>query len=101
MGDSASPVERREKLITWGVRVFAGKRRVRFEYGNGFPAPVRLAELRFDGSHSRPGHGTVSVVVDLATNTAELMLVGGQATSLPLPLGARALTVAGRWVSNG
>lgn len=89
-----SPVERREKLITWGVRVFVGKRGVRFEYGKGFPARVRLAELHFDGSHSRPGHGTVSVVVDPATNTAELMLDDGQVTALPLPLGARALTLA-------
>ncbi|MEU1782550.1 hypothetical protein ABZ545_24145 [Streptomyces abikoensis] len=92
--DSASPVERREKLVTWGVRGFVGKRGLRFEYGKDFPAPVRLAELRFDGSHSRPGPGTVSVVVDPATNTAELMLDGEQVTALPLPSGARALTLA-------
>ncbi|MGX9228625.1 recombinase family protein [Streptomyces albus] len=46
--DSSTREERREKLLTWGVRVFAGPSGVRFEYGEHFPAaPLQVAQVGF------------------------------------------------------
>ncbi|GGR07442.1 hypothetical protein GCM10010219_09460 [Streptomyces netropsis] len=86
--------ERREKLLAWGVKVYAGTRGLRFEYGKGFPAQVQLSELRFDGSHAEAGPGTVSVVIDPGAWTAELMTHEGEVTAFPLPGGTQAVALA-------
>ncbi|MFE5869809.1 recombinase family protein [Streptomyces roseifaciens] len=41
--ESATREQRREKLISWGVKVFAGADGIRFEYGDNFPqGPIRI-----------------------------------------------------------
>ncbi|MFB7273257.1 recombinase family protein [Streptomyces sp. NPDC056244] len=92
--DTATVVDRREKLISWGVKVYVSTGGVRFEYGEEFPAPVQMTGLRFDGSRRPPAPGTVSVVVDSDARKAELVTHGGQVTTFPLPMGAQALTLA-------
>ncbi|WP_372404544.1 recombinase family protein [Streptomyces luteireticuli] len=92
--DASTPEERREKLLLWGVKVYAGTGGVRFEYGDNFPTTVRVTELRFDGSHARPGRNAVSIVLDLEARVAELMTHTGQVTTLPLPLGTQAIALA-------
>ncbi|AJC54934.1 integrase [Streptomyces sp. 769] len=92
--DASTVVERREKLISWGVKVYVTTGAVRFEYGKEFPARVQMTELRFDGSRGRPAPGTVSVVVDADARTAEVVTHGGQVTTFPLAVGARAVTLA-------
>ncbi|MFE7980380.1 hypothetical protein [Streptomyces shenzhenensis] len=91
---AATVVERREKLITWGVKVYVSTGGVRFEYGEEFPASVQMTGLRFDGARRPPTPGTVSVVVDFDAGKAELVTYGGQAATLPLPLGTQALALA-------
>ncbi len=78
----------------WGVKVHAGTRGLRFEYGEDFPVRVQLGEMRFDGSHARPGPGTVSVVMDPDTWSAELMTHEGEVTRFPLPGGTQELALA-------
>ncbi|MFF4601610.1 recombinase family protein [Streptomyces sp. NPDC001339] len=49
--DSAPRNERREKLISWGVKVYASAQGIRFEYGDGFPSAPLIV------TRSVPGHG--------------------------------------------
>ncbi|MFD4941960.1 hypothetical protein ACFVYE_07135 [Streptomyces sp. NPDC058239] len=92
--DAAEPVERREKLISWGAKVYVGVSGVRFEYGDVFPAPVQMTELRFDGSHGRPAPDTVSVVIASDGRTAELKTYAGEVATFPLDTGTRAVALA-------
>lgn len=92
--DAATPAERREKLISWGVKVYVGLRGVRFDYGDSFPGAVRMTELRFDGSHGKPTRNTVSVAIDHDRRLAELKTHGGEFATFPLDTGARAVALA-------
>ncbi|WP_246430652.1 hypothetical protein [Streptomyces rectiverticillatus] len=76
--DTSTEVERREKLISWGVEVYVTTAGIRFECGEGFPATVQMAELRFDAD----------------ARTAELVTHGGGVTTFPLPMGARGVALA-------
>ncbi|MET8184118.1 hypothetical protein [Streptomyces sp. NPDC005336] len=92
--DAVTVVERREKLISWGVKVYVSTGGVRFEYGEEFPASVQMTGLRFDGARRQPTPGTVSVVVDYDAGKAELVTYAGQVATFPLPVGTQALTLA-------
>ncbi len=87
--DNATRDERREKLIMWGVKVFAGEDGVRFEYGDGFPARPFVSSIGF---HSDPPPADVVQVVDLTTKTIDVTDTRtGEVTTIPL--------LWGDWVS--
>ncbi|MFE0171535.1 recombinase family protein [Streptomyces sp. NPDC059002] len=91
--DASTPDERREKLISWGVKVFARPSGIRFEYGDNFPAPLMLTHLTY-GERAPLDDGDVSFWIDLEAGTAEATFPDGTVTSIPLPEGTQALSLA-------
>ncbi|MFD3514276.1 recombinase family protein [Streptomyces sp. NPDC058657] len=88
----ATREERREKLISWGVKVYAGKSGVRFEYGENFPAKPFLSSIGFSGE---PPAADVAQVIDLESKTIRVTNNRtGEVTTLPLPWGDRVTLAA-------
>ncbi|MFI5703754.1 recombinase family protein [Streptomyces xanthochromogenes] len=90
--DAASREERREKLISWGVKLYAGTSGVRFEYGENFPAKTYIAAAGL-GSMQPPTDRVA--VIDPGTKTIEITDTRtGEVSTLPLPWGERVALAA-------
>ncbi|MGD6754290.1 recombinase family protein [Streptomyces sp. BH105] len=90
--DAATRDERREKLISWGVKVFAGPLGVRFEYGDAFPAQPFVPSIGFG---SEAPAADMAQVIDLTTGTIEVTDTRtGEVCTVPLLWGDRVALAA-------
>ncbi|MFC8196629.1 recombinase family protein [Streptomyces sp. NPDC057298] len=89
--DNATREERREKLIAWGVKVYAGPSGVRFEYGENFPAEAFVTGV---GWSSEPPQ-EAQVIIPGVTQTSEVTHIPtGEVTTVPLLWGDRVTLAA-------
>lgn len=84
--DSASREERREKLISWGVKVIAGPDGVRFEYGQDFPSQAFVMEIGFTDT---PPEGTQLISLGVTGSVDVTDRRTGEVATVPLLWGDR------------